>query len=109
MQGSPSRRWIDLAVPAASLMTLAGLGLALACTTTGAARPAVSAPPAPAVKAPAASDVAAAPAAAQSTLVVVGGESFNFGAIWPGDALKHSFILKNTGVAEVKILRVQPG
>jgi len=105
---SPSRRWKDLAAPAASLVTLAGLGLAVACTTTGAAKPAASVPP-PAPKTQVAAASAPAPAGVKPALEVVGGEAFSFGAFWVGEPLKHTFVLKNTGATELKILRVQPG
>ena len=66
------------------------------------------APPAQGTQPPAQGTVVA-PTGPQPAVSVKGEASFNFGEVWPSDAIKHSFTLSNTGQAELSILKVQPG
>ena len=52
--------------------------------------------------------VAPTPAAA-SPKISVELSSHDFGLVWAGDALRHSFTLRNTGTAPLKINSVKPG
>lgn len=84
------------------------LSSALALAAFAATPPPAPAPqPAPATPA---QEVAKRPAEGPAPEVVVVGEpAFDFGRVWAGDGLKHSFTLKNSGKAELQILRIQPG
>jgi hypothetical protein len=67
--------------------------------------------PAPAVQGPrqAVREQAVIPTGPQPAVQVKGDAAFDFGEVWPSDALKHTFILTNEGKAELSILKIQPG
>lgn len=65
--------------------------------------------PAPVVPTQVGTPAQPVPDGPQPAVAVVGEQAFDFGRVWPGDGLKHAFTLKNTGKAELAILKVQPG
>ncbi len=93
------------AAPALAACTAAAVLALTGCA--GAARPAGT--PSAVSTAGGSSPAAAQVAPARPVLKVEGGDTFDFGTVWAGDPLQHTFTIRNAGGAELQILRVQPG
>ena len=50
-----------------------------------------------------------APSGPRPVAQVVDKSSFDFGDVWVGEQVNHTFVIKNAGDAELEIVKVQPG